>query len=73
MTGDRSGGLDQLGVVDVADVEVDWQPVAGQADPPALQVIAQLFVLNGVEAILAANPCGLGVPAGPSRHRRPNG
>ena len=38
------------------------KPVAGQADPPALEVIAQLFVLDRVEAVVAANPRGLGVP-----------
>ena len=54
--------MDQLGIVDVADVEVDRQPVARQADPPALQVVAQLFVLDRVEAIVAADPGGLRVP-----------
>ncbi len=66
-----AGREDQLGVVDVADIQVDRQPVARQADPPALEVVAQLFVLDRVEAVLAANPGGLRVPLGPRRHRRP--
>ena len=49
-------GVDQVGVVDVADVEVDRQAVAGQADPPALEVLAEPFVLDGVEAVVAADP-----------------
>ena len=57
-----SVGRDQLGVVDVADVEVDGQAVARQADPPALEVVAQLLVLDGVEAVVAADPLGLRVP-----------
>ena len=61
---ERLAGLDQLGVVDVADIEVDRQPVPGQADPAALKVVAQLFVLDGVEAVVAADPRGLRVPLG---------
>ena len=59
------GRLDQLGVVDIANVEVDRQPVACQADPAALEVVAQLFVLDRVEAIVAADAGCLGVPFGP--------
>ncbi len=55
----RPCGRDQVGVVDVADVEVDRQAVARQADPPALEVVAKLLVLDGVEAVLAADPRGL--------------
>ena len=54
--------MDQLGVVDVADVQVDRQAVARQADPAALEVLAELLVLDGVEAVLAADPLGLLVP-----------
>ena len=54
--------MDQVGVVDVADVDVDRQSVAGQADPPALEVVAKLLVLDGVEAVLAADPLGGLVP-----------
>ena len=71
--GRRSGSraVDQLGVVDVADVEVDRQPVARQADPAALEVVAKLFVLDGVEAVLAADPRGLARPTRRARCRRP--
>ena len=34
---------------------VDGQAIAGQADPPALEVVAELLVLDGVEAVLAAD------------------
>ena len=54
--------LDQLGVVNVADVEVNRQAVSRQADPTPLEVVAQLLVLDGVEPVLAADPLGLLVP-----------
>lgn len=55
-------GQDQFRVVDVANVHVDRQAVAGQSDPAVLKVVAQLFVLDWVEAIVAADPAGLGIP-----------
>ena len=39
---ERPAGHDQLGIVDVADVEIDRQPVPRQPDSPALQIIAKL-------------------------------
>ena len=75
---DRRGGhgprrRDQVGVVDVADVGVDRQAVAGQADPAALEVVAELLVLDGVEAVLAADRSAACVPLGDARRRRPTG
>ena len=61
----RLADLDQLVVRDVADVEIDGQLVAGQADAAALEVVAQLFVLDRVKAVVAADPGGLLVPVGP--------
>ena len=63
---------DQVGVVDVADVDVHRQAVAGQADPAALKVFAELLVLDGVEPVLATDRSACLVPARrrPCRPRR---
>ena len=60
---------DQVGVVDVANLEIDRQAVAGQADPAALEVFAQLLVLDRVEAVLAPDRLGLLVPPRPWSNR----
>ena len=55
-------GHDQLGIVHVADVQIDGKPVSRQADSAALEIVAKFFVLDRVEAVIAADSGGLGVP-----------
>src|SRR4051794_32848363 len=43
---------DQAVVLDVADIDVDRQPVAGEPDPPALEVLAKAGVLDRIEPVL---------------------
>ena len=54
--------MDQLGIIHVADRQVHGQTVPRQADPPALQVVTKLRVLNRVKAVVAANRGRLGIP-----------
>ena len=60
-------GMNQVGVIDVADIQVDRQTIPRQANPAAWQVFAQLLVLHGVEAVLRADPLRVLIPAGRRR------
>ena len=59
---DGARGVEEVGVVDVADIGIDGEAVTGEVDAAFLVVEAELFVLDGVEAIFAADAVGVAVP-----------
>jgi hypothetical protein len=56
-------GGDQVVILDVADVDVDGQPVSRQADPAAAEILAKLLVLDRVEAVFLADRRNGALPA----------
>ena len=69
VAGDALSGVDQVGVVHVADVGIDRQAVPGQADSSVLEVFAELRVLHRVEPVRAADHLGGLVPGRGGRVR----